>query len=223
MYLQIDGVNKKYGKNVVLKNISIEAEKGKCIGLLGVNGSGKSTLLNILAGIISANSGTFSLDGVNLFKNKKIRSDSVAYVPQGISLIRELTAYDNLRMWYTKDEIAYSLNNSVLGKLGISEFLKKPVSKMSGGMQKRLSIGCAVASNPSVLLLDEPSAALDLVCKNIIYEYIDEFRSKGGIVIIATHDLGELPLCDELYILKEGQLLPYAYDGNVSELVDLLK
>lgn len=223
MYLQIDGINKRYGKNRVLENISIGAEKGKCIGLLGANGSGKSTLLNILAGIINADSGAFSLDGVDLLKNKKARSNSVAYVPQGISLIRELTAYDNLRMWYTKEEIAYSLNNSVLGKLGIAEFLKKPVSKMSGGMQKRLSIACAVALNPSVLLLDEPSAALDLVCKNIIYEYISDFCSKGGVVIIATHDLGELPLCDELCILKGGQLLPYSYNGKVSELVELLK
>lgn len=80
------------------------------------------------------------------------------------------------------------LNSGILAMLGIDEFLNVRVSKMSGGMKKRLSIGCAVANNPHILILDEPGAALDLVCKERIYSYLKDFKSKGGIVLISTHE-----------------------------------
>ena len=93
---------------------------------------------------------------------------------------------------------------------------------MSGGMKKRLAIGCAVAGNPSILLMDEPSAALDLECKERIINYIKDFRAQGGIVLLATHDAQEIDMCDEWYILKQGVLQPYSYDGNIHYLVGKL-
>ena len=89
-------------------------------------------------------------------------------------------------------------------------------------MKKRLIIGCAVAHNPSVLLLDEPSAALDLVCKERIYNYIMEMKKCGNTVILATHDVQEIAFCDTVYILKNGVVEPYRYDGNIHKLVGLL-
>jgi exodeoxyribonuclease VII large subunit len=114
------------------------------------------------------------------------------------------------------------LEEGVLAMLGIPAFLHTPVYKMSGGMKKRLIIGCAVAHNPSVLLLDEPSAALDLVCKERIYNYIMEMEKCGNTVILATHDVQEIAFCDALYILKNGVLEPYHYDGNIHKLVGML-
>ena len=84
------------------------------------------------------------------------------------------------------------------------------------------SIGCAVANDPCVLIMDEPSAALDLVCKERIHNYILDFRSRGGIVIIATHEEQEINLCDKHYIMKNGVLSPLNYDGNVHKLVGML-
>ena len=89
-------------------------------------------------------------------------------------------------------------------------------------MKKRLSIGCAVAKKPPVLLLDEPMAALDLVCKKNISEYVSHHKASGGIVIISTHDVLELGLCDEWYIIKDGILTPFEYTGDVDELVNNL-
>ena len=106
--------------------------------------------------------------------------------------------------------------------LGINDFLKTTVSKMSGGMKKRLSIGCAISSRPPVLLLDEPMAALDLACKQDISEYIKSYKCAGGIVLLATHDVLELELCDSWYIMKNGQLTPFDYNGNVEKLVKSL-
>ena len=219
--MKVCKVKKNYGKKQVLKDISFSASQGECIGILGANGSGKSTLLNILAGV-QKGEGNFSYKDADLFKNTKIRSRVVGYVPQGTPLLEELSARDNLRLWYDEEQMNQSLKNGVLAMLGIGDFIKVPVYKMSGGMKKRLSIGCAVAHKPEILLLDEPSAALDLVCKERISNYLLDFKRQGGVVVLATHDVQEIPLCDKLYILKDGVLENYNYDGNIHRLAGLL-
>jgi len=220
--IKIENVKKKYGKKEVLKNISLEVEKGKCVGILGSNGSGKSTLFGILAGVIKGDDGNFFYNDTELLKNEKERSKILGYVPQNTPLFEELTASDNLRLWYTKKELNYQLENDVLAMLGINDFINVPVYKMSGGMKKRLAIGCAVADNPKILLLDEPSAALDIVCKERISNYLLDFKKLGGTVLLATHDVQELSICDSLYILKNGVLNPYTFDGNVHRLAGSL-
>ena len=219
--MEIQKIQKKYGKKVVLKDITFSANQGECIGILGGNGSGKSTLFSILAGVHKG-SGSFLFDGEDILKNEKKRSEIVGYVPQNTPLLEELTAYDNLRLWYDKADMQQELKDGVLAMLGIGEFIKVPVCKMSGGMKKRLAIGCAVAHNPKILLLDEPSAALDLVCKENISNYLRDFKAHGGIVIFATHDVQELPLCDKLYILKDGNLNDYEFDGDIHRLAGRL-
>ena len=129
---------------------------------------------------------------------------------------------NNLLIWYDAKRLDRELEDGVLQKIGIPEFLKVPVRKMSGGMKKRLSIGCAVSNVPHVLLLDEPTAALDIACKNVIYEYLKDFKNHGGVILLATHDLHEIALCDACYVLKDGKLQEYAYDGDVQRLAELI-
>ena len=86
-------------------------------------------------------------------------------------------------------------------------------------MKKRLSIGCAVAKRPPILLLDEPMAALDLDCKQKIYEYIKRHKQDGGIALLVTHDVLELELCDQIYILRDGVFYPFEYDGDIQNLI----
>lgn len=222
MMIEIKQIQKKYKKKAVLTDINLDVQEGSCVGILGGNGSGKSTLLSILAGVQKADNGSFLWGGADLFKNEKIREEILGYVPQGNPLMEELTAWDNLRLWYEKDELKKELDGGVLDMLGIPDFLKVPVRKMSGGMKKRLSIGCSVANHPKLLLLDEPSAALDLICKERIGNYLKDFKAQGGSIILATHDVQEIELCDAWYILKNGMLEPYLYDGNVHHLVGKL-
>ena len=136
--------------------------------------------------------------------------------------MEELSAWDNLRLWYSRDALKRELESGVLKMLGIDTFLKVPVRKMSMGMKKRLSIGCAVYGNPDILLLDEPTAALDIVCKESIYAYIDDFRKKGGIVLFVTHDVHEFELCDRCYVMKDGRLSEYTYDGDLRKLAGMM-
>ncbi|MGN1096113.1 MAG: ATP-binding cassette domain-containing protein, partial [Eubacteriales bacterium] len=155
MSTEIVNINKTFRKKEVLRGISFSAERGTCTGIIGRNGSGKSTLLSILAGVQRCDSGDLIFEGKSLFSDRKALSSTVGYVPQGTPLIEELSAYDNLLLWYDRDELTKELQSGVLFMLGINEFLKTPVFKMSGGMKKRLSIGCSVFRKPPVLLLDE--------------------------------------------------------------------
>ncbi len=222
MKIELSEIRKAYRKRVVLKDISLTAKEGDCVGILGGNGCGKSTLLSILAGVQRADGGSFVCDGQDLLRDGKLRNALLGYVPQGNPLIEELSAWDNLRMWYDKETLRRELDQGVLAMLGIDGFLKVPVRKMSGGMKKRLSIGCAVAAKPRILLLDEPSSNLDLVCKEEIRHYFEAFKEQGGILLLATHDMQEIALCDQCFILKQGTLFPYVYDGDISRLAENL-
>ncbi len=220
MKAEIVDITKKYRKTLCLDGVSLSMESGKCYCLLGRNGTGKTTLLSVLSGVREPDSGSFLLDGEDLLKNRKMLVDKVAYVPQSDPLIPELSAMDNLRIRYSKEEIEQSLKDGFLKELGIDEFIRTRVSRMSGGMKKRLSIGCAISGNPAVLLLDEPGAALDLICKETIRKTVSDFRKKGGIVLIATHDEEEIRLSDEHYILNGAKLRKTIFNGNISELID---
>ncbi len=222
MKIELKGISKKFKKKQVLRSIDLTVESSQCVGILGSNGCGKSTLLSILAGIQRSDSGEFLCDSKNLFETPSLRNRLVGYVPQGTPLIEELTAYDNLLLWYDKKSLQKELSDGVLKLLGVCDFLKTPVSKMSGGMKKRLSIGCAMAKHPPILLLDEPTAALDLDCKEKISTYLTEYKKAGGMMLLTTHDAPELDLCDKWYIIKDGVLVPYEYDGNVKKLLENL-
>ena len=222
MDVQIQHIQKSYRRHKVLTDVSLNASGGTCIGILGGNGCGKSTLLSVLAGVLRQDGGTFLCDGVDLFRDPAKRAKMVGYVPQGTPLLEELSARDNLRLWYSPEALERELNGGVLQMLGVDEFLTVPVSKMSGGMKKRLSIGCAMAGRPPILLLDEPTAALDLVCKEQIARYLKSYKRSGGLLLLTTHDATELSLCDRWYILKNGTLVPYTYTGDLSDLVKAL-
>ncbi len=221
--IEVSGIKKAYRRKKVLKGVSFSAQAGSCIGILGSNGSGKSTLLSVLAGVRRADGGSFLCDGTDLLRRPGVIPKVLGYVPQGDPLMEELDAWDNLRMWYDKKTLQNSLAGGALRLLGVGEFLKTPVHRMSGGMKKRLSIGCAVVSNPGILLLDEPSAALDPVCKENIRAYLEVYKKEGGILLMVTHDAQDLELCDECYILKDGVLHPYQYDGDFHRLAGILR
>jgi ABC-2 type transport system ATP-binding protein len=206
--INVSEIKKSFGKKEVLKGASFNAEKGECIGIVGVNGSGKSTLLSILTGIVKADSGSGIIDGIDVLKYSKEISKIVGYVPQENPLIADLTVKDNLKLWYTgsKYSLKDELESGFLKNLGIDEFVNMTVKKLSGGMKKRVSIGIAVSKRPPVLILDEPSAALDLMAKKIIRDYLLLYIKEGGTVVIATHDEDELSICDRLYVVIDGKL-----------------
>ncbi|MBQ6806265.1 MAG: ATP-binding cassette domain-containing protein [Lachnospiraceae bacterium] len=205
--IEIDNLSIAYGKKQILDGLSLSAERGECIGIVGPNGCGKSTLLSTMAGVLRPKTGSINYYGKDALANRKVFAKMVGYVPQENPLLPELSVYDNLRLWYpNKKELEGELEEGFLQVLGISEFIKMSVSKLSGGMKKRVSIGIAMAGMPPILILDEPSAALDLVCKEDIKRYLQIYLERKGTVIITTHEESELSLCDSLYVMKDGKL-----------------
>ncbi len=223
MEIEISNIKKSYKKRIILKNINLTAKSGEIIGIIGANGSGKSTLLSILSNTLKCDDGDFSIDGKSLLTNYKLCSETVGYVPQRTPLIDELSAKDNLMFWYNKYDLIEEIKNGIVKKLGVDKYLNLPVHKMSGGMKRRLAICCAVINKPKVLLLDEPTAALDIVCKQIIIDYLNAFKDSGGIVIMTTHNIDEFVWCDSLYVLKDGILKPYVYNSDINFLIEELR
>ena len=222
--LVLEGIEKRYKGKTVLRGASMTAEAGGCVGVLGRNGSGKSTLLNILAGVLAPDGGRFLWRGEDLLAAPRARRKAVGYVPQGTPLFEELTALDNLKLWYDRASLEREISEGgILKLLDVDDFLRVRVSTLSGGMKKRLSIGCAMASRPEILLLDEASTALDLPCKAELMDYLKGLRSAGTTLLMATHDLQEAAACDRLYLLSEGTLRECAFDGDLERLMEYFK
>lgn len=202
--LEVRGIQKSYRRNPVLTDVSLVVPDGECVGLVGANGVGKSTLLKILVGGLTADSGEIFLDGEPVGAEQL--SEKAGYVPQENPLFEDLTVKDNLELWFQGDKkrIEKELKCGPLARFGIYDFYTKRVSRLSGGMKKRLSICCALASEPVLLVLDEPGAALDLLAKQVILDYIRDFTNEGKSVIITSHEIPELMICDRLYGMKNG-------------------
>ncbi len=201
--LSADNIVFRYGKKTVLDGVSMTANAGECIGVAGVNGSGKSTLLSVLAGVTKPESGTFTCYGHDMLREKGQFAKLVGYVPQENPLLPDLTVADNLKLWSGQQ---VSAQDALLEKLHLTGYLKRRAGKLSGGEKRRLVIACALLAGQSVLVMDEPTAALDLSQKEIIRSYIRDYTERGGLVIMATHDIMEIEMCDRLYELRDQQL-----------------
>ena len=165
--IQAVNITSAYGKKRVLCGVNLSAGAGQCVGIVGTNGCGKSTLLNILSGLRKVDEGEIYFDGIKV-QGRKEFVDHVGYVPQESNLIPELSVMDNLRLWYKDaNALRQSMEQGFLKALGIDSMCRLKTGKLSGGMRKRVSIGCALSGNPPILILDEPDAALDLPGKKV--------------------------------------------------------
>lgn len=221
--LEVSGLDKSYGKQRVLEQISFAAGPGECVGIVGSNGCGKTTLLSILAGAVKPDRGSIRYHGQEAVGSPGVFAQEAAYVPQENPLIGELTVRDNLSLWYRggKKAMQQDLAEGPAAMLGIPAMLNKQVSRLSGGMKKRLSIACALSNHASTLILDEPGAALDMECKADIRNYLAGYMERGGMVLLTSHEIMELALCTKLYVLKGGRLYPARPGITEAEMIAL--
>lgn len=218
--LRVEHISFSYRKKEVLRDVSFTAKEGDFIGIIGKNGCGKSTLLSVLAGVKHPKTGTLSYEGSPLFSGKNKPAEQIGYVPQLNPLLPELSVRDNLKLWARKHtQSAEYTPEDLFQQFGLTDYLHTPVVKLSEGLKKRVSIASVLQNNPRILILDEPSAALDLPCKEIIHEQLRSFTEKGGIVLFTTHEEAEFALCTTLYILKDGILSPVEDSEDRASLI----
>ncbi len=190
MMLTATNLCKKYGSQLILNDVSLSVGEGECIGIIGRNGCGKSTLLSILGGIERADSG------------KVAGGARAGYLPQINPLLDDATVYENLCLWSSDKENL----KTVITDYDLCGIKNRKVSKLSGGMKRRLAIACAMVKRPGILMMDEPTTALDIEYKGIIHQEMKAYIEKGNSIILVTHEKEEMEMCDRLYSLENGAL-----------------
>lgn len=216
--LLAEKIEKKY-KAPVLCGVTVSAGAGEIIGLAGENGSGKSTLLSVMAQTAKPDGGRVIICGENAEKNPGLLKRCVGYVPQENTLFEHLTVKENLKLWAAVYKTDWQNALPFLFPEDSDEkkesLLKKKAADLSGGTKKRLSIALALMHDPKLLLMDEPSASLDIGFKARLAELISGMKSRGRTVVFASHHPDELLLCDRIYVLKNGAFI---YEGPPSGL-----
>lgn len=218
--LEVSNIQKSYRRKKVLEQISFYADCGECVAVVGRNGCGKTTLMQILAGVMLPDEGGLRYFGKDPLSKKKYFQKFCGYVPQELPLMEELSVKDNLRLWGVRGR---KEDRELIREFQLEELMHTTVSKLSGGMKRRLSIACALAEWPPILLMDEPSTALDLYSKETIRSWIIKYCEMDGIVVMTTHDEKEILSSDRCLLMKDGRLRELSKEEtNIEKLKGML-
>ena len=208
MYLELKNVNKIINKNNILDNVNIQMEKGNIYGFMGINGSGKTMLLRAISGLINLDSGSIFIDGEKLHDKIEFPPET-GIVIENMELLPECSAKRNLQMLAKIKNIADEKDIIFsLERVGLDPDSDKKVKKFSLGMKQRLNIAQAIFENQKIILLDEPTNALDEDAVQLIYKIIREEKSRGATIIVATHHKEDLKeVCDVILKIAEGKIV----------------
>jgi len=205
--IKVENLQKKYGENVVLKNISFEVKKGEIFALLGTNGAGKTTALECIEGVRKFENGHISIDGKF---GVQLQSASL---PENIKIIEALRLFSK---WNSNE-----IDKGFIERIGLSIIKNKQYLELSTGQKRKLHLALALVSNPDIIILDEPTAGLDVESRIVLHDEIKMLKKKGKTIIIASHDMAEVEsLSDRIAILKDGEIV---FVGPPDELMMKIK
>ena len=204
--IQLNNVNKVIRKKTILKDINYKFENGMVYGLYGANGSGKTMLLRAISGLIVPTSGEVTIDGKILHKDVSF-PPSVGIVIENMQLLPRYNAFDNLKILSEVKKVATDEDiSNAIKRVGLNSDLK--VKKYSLGMKQRLNIAQAIFEHQDIILLDEPTNALDSDGVELVYNIIREEKERGATIIMATHHKEDLEsVCDIILSVEEGKLI----------------
>jgi lipopolysaccharide export system ATP-binding protein len=221
--LCVRGLRKSYGARTVVHEAGLTVRNGEAVGLLGPNGAGKTTIFYMITGLVTADRGTITLDGLPITQLPMYQRArlGIGYLPQEASIFRGLTVEDNIRAVLEvaepdRKERARKLE-SLLEEFDIARLRKSPSIALSGGERRRCEIARALASSPSFMLLDEPFAGIDPIAVGDIQDLVKHLKQRGIGVLITDHNVREtLGLIDRAYIAHSGRILT---EGTPEEIV----
>ncbi len=200
-------VTKRFGSRVALHSVSFELHPGELIAIIGPNGAGKTTLLSILAGVLAPTEGEITHP-----------AREIGWVPQQPALYSKLSVSENLRLFARLEKVADpdAAVTRMLAETGLEDRADEEVGRLSGGNRQRVNIAIGLLSEPSALLLDEPSASLDPRQRERLWEFIGALAGLGTTVVFSTHNVAEVErFADRVLVLVDGELL---FSGTPSEL-----
>jgi ABC-2 type transport system ATP-binding protein len=212
--VQLQHLSKQYPHSLkrAVSDLTFEIEEGSVFGLLGPNGAGKSTTVMMLCGLMHPDSGSISVFGLNMPEHGVEARKRIGVAPQEIALFPTLTAYENLfyfgRMYGMPSNEIRAQIKCYLSVFGLGEKKNKMVSTFSGGMKKRLNLIAALLHKPKLIILDEPTAGVDVQSRNMILDFLDTIKKEGATIIYSSHVLEEAErICSHLGIIDEGKLI----------------
>lgn len=223
--VKIENLVKRYKELIALDHFNLEIKEGEIFGLLGPNGSGKTTTINCLLSLLSFDKGTIEIFGERMTpSNYKIKKQ-IGIIMQNVAVFNELTVYENIDYFcglYIKDKnLRKQYVQEAIEFTGLQDFIKFHPKKLSGGLLRRLNIACGIAHKPKLIILDEPTVAVDPQSRNKILEGIADLNRNGATIIYTSHYMEEVEqLCTRIAIMDKGKNLAI---GTKDELKKMIK
>ncbi len=214
----LENLVKNYGNNQALKSVSLKIPKGSIFGLLGPNGAGKSTMINILAGTVIKTSGKAFIAGIDIDEEPKRAKYHIGVVPQEIVLDTFFTIREALELQagYYGIKPENRKTNEIIKALGLENKADSTARQLSGGMKRRFLVAKSMVHSPEILILDEPTAGVDITLREQLWDYVKELNSQGVTIILTTHYLEEAEeLCDQIAFINHGQIVKCDNKNNL--------
>lgn len=222
--IEVRGLVKKYKELTAVDNLDLDVKKGEILGLLGPNGSGKSTTINCILSLLKKDAGTVKIFGEPMSPDAYEIKRRIGVVFQDVAVYDELSVYENIDYFcglYISDKAKRKeLVERALDLVSLNDFVKFKPKKLSGGLLRRLNIACGIAHRPEIIILDEPTVAVDPQSRNSILEGIKKLNDEGSTIIYTSHYMDEVDfLCDDIVIIDKGKVIA---KGTSEELKDMI-
>ncbi|MDO5294616.1 MAG: ABC transporter ATP-binding protein [bacterium] len=223
--VRIENLVKRYKDLIAVDHLNLDIKEGEIFGLLGPNGSGKTTTINCLLSLLTFDKGTIELFGEKMAPNRYDIKRNIGVVLQNVAVFDELTVYDNIdyfcSLYVTDKARRKELVKEAIAFVGLEEFTKFVPKKLSGGLLRRLNIACGIAHKPKLIILDEPTVAVDPQSRNNILEGIVKLNQEGATIIYTSHYMEEVEqICTRIAIMDKGKNLAL---GTTEELRLMIK
>lgn len=221
--IALNALTKSYAKKTVVEPLTLHIGRGDLVGVVGPNGAGKSTLMQMIATVLKPSAGTIAIDGKDSVKQVKAVRRRIGYVPQDLALYTDLSVRDNLSFWakMAGADVSRARIAQITDIVGLTQQVTTKVSRLSGGMQRKLNIAVALLHDPDILIMDEPTVGIDIQSKQDIVTFIKKLGTRGKTILYSSHDAQEIEqLSNKLLIMNSGKL---QYYGTVVRAYDTVR
>ncbi|MFK5913892.1 MAG: ABC transporter ATP-binding protein [Woeseiaceae bacterium] len=209
-------LTKSFNGNTVVNDVSLNIDKGKIFGLLGPNAAGKTTVIRMLCGIINSDEGEIKINNMSVEKAKT----DFGYVAQHFGQYEELSVWENLKFYASMYDVTDKERlNYLLDRYHLTPYKNKRAGTLSGGYQRRLALVCALAHNPKVLFLDEPTAGIDPVTRKLLWDDFYQLSTEGKTLFVTTHYMEEAQRCHQLAFLSSGKIVAEGTPDTIKQAV----
>jgi len=210
--IEVKNIHKQFGDVVALEKVSLTVEQGELFGLIGPDGAGKTTLMRILMSLLLPDSGSATMNGLDVVTDyKKVRLIT-GYMPGRFSLYPDLTVEENLKFFATVFGTTIQDNYYLIKDIyqQIEPFKTRRAGKLSGGMKQKLALSCALIHKPEILILDEPTTGVDAVSRKEFWDMLKRLKEMGITILVSTPYMDEASMCDRIALIQQGNLMSVA-------------